>query len=132
MNMNTRAHGILGRSKKMFSTMLGRQLSKISQQESEIQNTKKLRQWIAKNILIQYKLNATEASRVVNGLYGASRDCDVSSFVDFVDGRPEVFDIFGDDQKRFSLFGNKLKHWKQIIKCCDLLFVDQDVAVFKD
>ena len=97
MNMNTRAHGILGRSKKMFSTMLGRQLSKISQKESEIQNTKKLRQWIVKNILIQYKLNATEASRVVNGLYGASRDCDVSSFADFVQGRPEVFDIFGDD-----------------------------------
>jgi len=95
--MNARAHSVLAKSKKKFSTTLGRQLSWLSRKEAEMQNSKKFRSWVGKNVFAEYKLNATDGSRILNVLYGAHRDCDVTGFIDFVEHRPEVFDLFGDD-----------------------------------
>jgi len=95
--MNTRAHGIIAKSKKKFATMLGRQLSWLSGKEAQIQDSKKFRSWLAKNAFAEYKLNPTEGSRILKVLYGAHRDCDVTGFIDFVEHRSEVFDLFGDD-----------------------------------
>lgn len=93
------------KNKTLFIQTLSSQLGLCSRQAAHFRNSQKFRNWIAKNIFVEYsprlnrdrKVSAGEGARILKALYGTSTACDITDFIEHIKRLGIVFDLFGKD-----------------------------------
>jgi len=97
MEFTTASQRILKQQKTRFIGIVSGHLSKMSKKEAQCSKFKDFKNWIAQNVLSQYKMPQAQSNRLLNNIYGNYREADFSKVIDEIEKRDIVFDIFGDD-----------------------------------